>query len=145
MWVDLFPLRFECCLLITNAIQLCMDFKLCANPSDTAEQLVCLKWNPWELCKVEISVEWGLRSRFLLVLEKTRPALTSNMEQMAWDSNLSNPSNSCWLQTHLGLESKRRLELTNKGERKASEKYEPYRILVAQCQPYISTYHTVVP
>lgn len=43
VWVDLFPLYFEYCLLITNAIQLCMEFKLCENPSDIPEQFVCLK------------------------------------------------------------------------------------------------------
>lgn len=70
MWVDLFPLDFESCLLITCAIQLCIELKLCANPLDTPEQLACLKCNPWERCELEISAEGGICSEFTECYEK---------------------------------------------------------------------------
>lgn len=60
-----------------------MEFKLCANPSDTPEKLGFWKWNPWELCEVKISVEWDLYFEFHIVLGKTLQALTS--KQQIWN------------------------------------------------------------
>lgn len=112
-----------------------MEFKLCANPSDIPEQLVCLKWNPWECCKAEISLEWGIYFGFLVELGKTPPALVS--KQKIWNEQ---PGTFIFqtLASHADckdtLDSRQMVELRNKGEWKTEEKNQPYKLLVIQCQ-----------
>lgn len=79
MWVDLFPLDFESCLLITNAIQLCIELKLCANPLDTPEQLVCAIPENFVSKNEEISAEGGICSEFTECYGKHPQVWLTNM------------------------------------------------------------------